>query len=105
MCEYRKELPFGATQRVRNCAEMGRGRHADPAIGAFGGAHYGATRRVRGVPNWGRARHADPAVGAFGGAPYEATKRVRGVPKWGGAAMQTLQLGPSVELSMGPRSS
>ena len=39
----------------------------------------------------------------FGGAPYVATNRVRGVPKWGGGAMRTLQLGPSVELPMGPR--
>ena len=30
----------------------------------------------------GRSPHANPAIGAFGGAPYGATKRVRGVPKW-----------------------
>ncbi len=45
----------------------------------------------------GRGRHANPAAGAFGGAPYGAAILVRGVPKWGGAAMRTLPLGPSVE--------
>ena len=79
-------------------AEMGRGRHANPAIGAFGGDPYGPTILVRGVPNWpeaamrtlplapsvelpwghdpregcaelARGRHANPATGAFGRAP------------------------------------
>ena len=52
-----------------------------------------------------RGRHANPAIGAFGGAPYGATILVRGVPKWPEAAMRTLPLAPSVELPMGPRSS
>ena len=111
---------------------MRRGRHANFATEAFGGAPYWATKRVRGAPTWGgavmrtlplglsvelptgpdpregcaemgRGRHADPATGAFGGAPYWATNRVRGAPKWGGAAMRALPLGPSVELPMGPR--
>ena len=30
---------------------MRRGRHANPATEAFGGAPYGATKRVRGVPD------------------------------------------------------
>ena len=102
---------------------MGRGRHANPATGAFGGAPCGATILVRGVPKWGGAamrtlplrpsvefplghkrvrdvpknvvgKHAGPGTGAFGGAPYGATKRVRGVPKWGGGVMRTFPLGP-----------
>eukprot|EP00959_Pyramimonas_sp_CCMP1952_P370698 7763851-Pyramimonas_sp.AAC.1 len=32
----------------------------------------------------GRGRHANAATGAVGGAPYGATNRVRGAPKWGG---------------------
>eukprot|EP00959_Pyramimonas_sp_CCMP1952_P471767 9498944-Pyramimonas_sp.AAC.1 len=36
----------------------------------------------------GRGRHANFATGAFGGAPYGGTKRVRGAPKCGGAAMR-----------------
>eukprot|EP00959_Pyramimonas_sp_CCMP1952_P211592 4428184-Pyramimonas_sp.AAC.1 len=39
-------------------------------------------RNVSGVPNWARERHADAAVGAFGGVPYGATERVRGLPQW-----------------------
>ena len=51
----------------------------------------------------GRGRNANPATEAFGGAPYGATNRVKGAPKWGGAAMRALPLWPSVELPMGPR--
>eukprot|EP00959_Pyramimonas_sp_CCMP1952_P430427 9015019-Pyramimonas_sp.AAC.1 len=49
-CENRKAggtkqrgLSYGPTNRVRGGAKMGRGRHANPATGAFGGAPYGAT--------------------------------------------------------------
>ena len=76
------------------CAEIVRGRHANPATGAFSGAPYGATISVRDAPKLARGRHADPATGAFGGAPYGDTKRVRGVPKWGGPAMRAAPLGP-----------
>ena len=60
---------------------MARGRHANPATGAFGGAPYGATNSVEGCADMGRGRHANPATGAFGGAPYGATILMRGVPK------------------------
>ena len=43
------ELLWGHDPR-EGCAEMARGRHADPATGAFGGAPCGATILVRGVP-------------------------------------------------------
>eukprot|EP00959_Pyramimonas_sp_CCMP1952_P383484 8035755-Pyramimonas_sp.AAC.1 len=45
-----------------------------------------------------RGRHLDPATGAFGGAPFGAAERVRGAPRWPEAATWTLQLEPSVEL-------
>eukprot|EP00959_Pyramimonas_sp_CCMP1952_P460969 9480762-Pyramimonas_sp.AAC.1 len=46
-----------------------RRRHANPAIGAFGGAPYGATRLVRGVPTWacGRQREEEREEGGGGG--------------------------------------
>ena len=56
-----------------------------------------------GCAKMGWGRHANAAIWALDGAPSGATKRVRGVPKWGGAAMRTLQMGPSLERSMGPR--
>ena len=37
-------------ETCEGCAERARGRHADAATGAFGGAPYGAAKRVRGVP-------------------------------------------------------
>ena len=52
---------------------MGRGRHANPAVGAFGGAPYGATKRCAG---W-CVTHAGSPTGAFGGAT--------GGRAWGGA--------------------
>eukprot|EP00959_Pyramimonas_sp_CCMP1952_P451747 9458359-Pyramimonas_sp.AAC.1 len=62
---------------------MGRGRQANPAIAAFGGAPYETTKRgcVCVCAKMGRGRHANPAFGACGGALYVAAKRVRGVPK------------------------
>ena len=74
--------PCGATKRVRGLPKWVRGRHADAATGAFGGTPNGATKRVRGVPNRARCRHANAAYGAFCGAPYGDTKPVSGVPKW-----------------------
>eukprot|EP00959_Pyramimonas_sp_CCMP1952_P320753 6712143-Pyramimonas_sp.AAC.1 len=50
-----------------------------------------------------RGRHANPASGAFGGAPHGATTLVRGGPKWLEAATRTLPLGLSVELPLGSR--
>ena len=47
----------------------------------------------------GGGTHAIGATGTFGGAPYGATKRC---PGWGGR-MQSVPLGPSVELPMGLR--
>eukprot|EP00959_Pyramimonas_sp_CCMP1952_P304122 6365143-Pyramimonas_sp.AAC.1 len=82
---------------------MRRGRHANFATGAFGGAPDGATKRVRSAPKWVLGHRANPASGAFGGALPGAPKHVRGVPEWGGAAMRTLPLGPSVEPPMRPR--
>ena len=46
---FRWSSLWGHEPRV-GCAEMGRGRYANAATGAFGGAPYGATNRVRGVP-------------------------------------------------------
>eukprot|EP00959_Pyramimonas_sp_CCMP1952_P231148 4831871-Pyramimonas_sp.AAC.1 len=43
------ELPTGS-RTVKGCAEMTVELHANPAIGAFGGAPDGATNRVRGAP-------------------------------------------------------
>eukprot|EP00959_Pyramimonas_sp_CCMP1952_P454491 9469996-Pyramimonas_sp.AAC.1 len=60
----------------KECADMARGSHANPAIGALSGTR-----------------------------PYWATILVRGVPKWPKAAMRTLSLAPLVELPVGPRSS
>eukprot|EP00959_Pyramimonas_sp_CCMP1952_P144260 3020117-Pyramimonas_sp.AAC.1 len=57
-----------------------------------------------GCADMARGRRANPAIGAFGGAPYGATIFMRGVPKWPEAAMRTLPLALSVEHPMGPRS-
>ena len=46
-CEYRN---LWSHDTCEGCAEMARGRHTNPATGAFGGAPYGVTKRVRGVP-------------------------------------------------------
>ena len=51
----------------------------------------------------GPSMHAGPATGAFGGAPYEATILVRGVPQLAWGRMRPPQLGPLVELPLGPR--
>eukprot|EP00959_Pyramimonas_sp_CCMP1952_P364067 7624029-Pyramimonas_sp.AAC.2 len=52
-----RTLPLGPSVELRwgretheGCAEVGRGRHANPAARAFGGAPYGATKRLKGVP-------------------------------------------------------
>ena len=61
---------------------------------------------VRGVPKWAGGPHVDAPTGTvIGGVPYGAPILIRGVPKLAGGRMRTLPLGPSVELSVGPRSS
>eukprot|EP00959_Pyramimonas_sp_CCMP1952_P215748 4512699-Pyramimonas_sp.AAC.1 len=47
--------------------------------------------------------HAGLATGAFDGAPYGATKCVRSVPERTRVRMGALPLGPSMELTKGPR--
>merc|ERR1712091_640988 len=108
--------PYGATKR---CPGWGR-RMRTPPLGpsvelpmgprnavlgggdACGHPHLG----LRWSSLWGHETlswvgdtHADTPTGAFGGAPYGATKRC---PGWG-RRMWTPPLGPSVELTMGPR--
>ena len=80
------------------------------AVGACERSHLGLRwsslwghETCEGVPKWVRWAHANAAIWAFGGAPYGATKRVRGVPKGAGGRMRALQLGPSLEIPMGPR--
>eukprot|EP00959_Pyramimonas_sp_CCMP1952_P457476 9474992-Pyramimonas_sp.AAC.1 len=103
---------------------MARGRHANAATGAFGGAPLWGHDPREGCAEMARGRHANPAAGASGEAPMgprsscgvcrnfpkapcelcywrlrwnspRATILVRGVQKWPEAAMRTLSLGPS----------
>eukprot|EP00959_Pyramimonas_sp_CCMP1952_P037566 786784-Pyramimonas_sp.AAC.1 len=81
---------------------MARGLHANPAIGAVGGAHCEATIPVMGCAEMARGRHANPAIGTFGEALNGAPILVKVVPNWPEAAMGTLPLAPSVDLGMVP---
>eukprot|EP00959_Pyramimonas_sp_CCMP1952_P063064 1318364-Pyramimonas_sp.AAC.1 len=48
------EFPMGH-EPCEGCAEADPCRHAKPATGGFGRAHYGPTERMRDVPKWTRA--------------------------------------------------
>eukprot|EP00959_Pyramimonas_sp_CCMP1952_P165873 3466877-Pyramimonas_sp.AAC.1 len=76
---------------------MARGRHANPATGAFGGAPCVATILVKGVPKWHEPAMRTPPTGpSIELTPFGATVLARGVPKWPEAAVRTLLLAPSV---------
>ena len=94
--------PYGATKRVRGVPKWGGAAMRTLPLGPSAELLWGHDPREE-CAEMARGRHANSATGAFGGAPYGATILVRGVPKWGGAPMRTLPLGPSVELPMGPR--
>ena len=56
--------------------ETGRGAHANPTAGIFGGAPYEAAKLARGAAKLAAGR---PATRALGGASFGATKRPRNV--------------------------
>ena len=96
--------PYGATILVRGMPRWCGPAYGSSYLSLRWSSLWGHDPR-EGCAEMGRGRHANPATGAFGGAPYGATILVRGVPKWCGPRMRALLLKPSVELPMGPRSS
>eukprot|EP00959_Pyramimonas_sp_CCMP1952_P295997 6191774-Pyramimonas_sp.AAC.1 len=71
---------------------LARGRQANPATAAFGGASFGATILVRGVPNWLEAAMQSLPLGSSVDTPLGATVLAMGVSHWSEAAMRTLPL-------------
>ena len=66
-------------ETCKECAKMGRHRHANCATGALEPPERDET--CEGCAKIGRGCHASCATGTLVGAPYGATKRVRGVPR------------------------